>query len=372
MRLERLTVDAVRNLSQQRIHLGSGANVFFGLNGSGKTSILEAVHLLGLGRSFRTHSARPLIQHGREECLVQAQAVAGGRGRALGVRRYRSGGADLRLDGRATQSVAELARALPLVVLDTDSMDLIAGPPDARRKYLDTFLFHVEQGFMDVWRRYQRVLRQRNACLRRGTLDEASAWTGELSRAGQNLADMRRRAAEALAESFHELAGSLSEALAGAEFVFRQGWEQGKSLDDVLARGLESDLSRGFTQAGPHRCDVRVLVDRRPAADVMSRGQMKLAAIAMKLAQARLILRQRGEPPLCLVDDITAELDVGHAARVCEILRAVGGQVLLTSVKQDEIPALWPGPDLTMFHVEHGVITRVAEGPAPSAVNRQD
>jgi len=315
--LERVFIDGVRNLCQQRIELAAGANVFFGANGSGKTSILEAISLVATGRSFRTHSAKPLIHHGDEHCLVQIKLARSGRLHNLGIRRHRAGGAELRIDGAAASSFAGLAALLPIVLVDTDSIELITGTPEARRRYLDTILFHVEHQFLEVWRRYQRVLRQRNAGLRRGTLAEDDIWLTELARVGETLAALRAVAVASLAPVFAEIAGRLSGALNGATLTLRRGWSSELDLLGALNAAAASDRKQGFTHVGPHRADIRILVDGRAAADVLSRGQLKLATLALKLAQGRMLSGVNGVVPVYLVDDIAAELDEDHARQAC-------------------------------------------------------
>ena len=352
-----MNIDGVRNLSEQRLVLAPAANLFYGANGSGKTSILEAIALLATGKSFRTHSARPLIQHQAQYCLVQGRLIRAGQQHNLGIRRHRSGDAEMRIDGSAAQSLADLAQLLPTVLLDTNALELISGPPELRRRYLDGTVFHVEQFFLDQWRRYQRALRQRNAGLRRGTIGPDNVWLDELARAGELLTTTRSTVVATLAESYSRIGSELSPALEDTCLSLRCGWDADLGLREALDKSRESDRNQGYTHVGPHRADLKVTINGRPAADVMSRGQMKLAVVAMKLAQGELLREQGSAPPIYLVDDIAAELDRDHAGKVCELLAASGSQVLLTSVSSEEIRDLWPGDHLEMFHVEQGVVT---------------
>ena len=357
--IERLTIDGVRNLVAQRLELQPGASLLFGNNGSGKTSVLEAAYLLGTGRSFRTHTARPLIHHDSEACLVQARVVRGGRRHEAGIRRHRSGQSDLRLDGEELKSLAAFAELLPLVLLDTDGLDLVTGAPDLRRRFMDGALFHVEQPFLSIWRRYQRGLKQRNAGLRHGIVNGDNAWLQELASVGEALASSRERFVQALALEFGVVLKKLAPELSAVTVSHRQGWSKDAPLLAALEASLPSDRSQGFTHVGPHRGDLKLLWDGRPAAEVMSRGQTKLAVAALKLAQGRLVARQVGCSPLYLVDDLAAELDRGHASQVCELLAESNGQVVLTAVAQEDITDIWPIDGLSLFHVEQGEITSV-------------
>lgn len=335
-------------------------NLFHGLNGSGKTSLLEAIHLLAVGRSFRSHIARPVITHGEEHCLVQANVHRGSLRQSIGIQRQRAGGTVLRINGESAQSQAQLAAALPVVLLDTESLDLVYGAPESRRRYVDGTLFHVEQGFLGDWRRYMRVLKQRNAGLRRGIIDADDAWLDELVRAGEMLAQARDGIVEQLSGRFAQIALGLSPSLQGVELNSRNGWDATMSLREALEKSRQSDRDRGFTQVGPHRADVRIRLNGRAAADNLSRGQSKLVLTALKLAQGEVIADLTSAPPVYLVDDIIAELDVPHAQKVCELLAQRRGQVFMTAVEEPSLRRFWPGEEFKMFHVEQGLIQALA------------
>lgn len=358
--LARITFDQVRNLAHQTLSLPEKAALFYGANGSGKTSVLEAIHVLAQGRSFRTHLQKSLIRHGSDACLISGRVMVTGHQHALGIRRFRGGGVELRVDGNNAQSFALPASLLPTVVVDTDSLALIAEGPEHRRRFLDGTVFHVEHVFLQVWRRYQRALRQRNAGLRRGTLASDPAWLAELVESGVQLAAIRHKHIGALSRAFAETASALSPTFADVAMELRQGWDAKLSLEQALERSADADRKQGFTHVGPHRADLKLTIGGRPAAEVMSRGQLKLAVVALKLAQAAAIRASKVGQPVLLVDDIAAELDRDHAARVYELLAAGGGQVLLTAVERGEVRELWPNTALDMFHVEQGRVSRAS------------
>ena len=363
--LQKIHVVGVRNLKHQSVELSPGLNVLLGANGSGKTSLLEAVSLLGLGRSFRTSSARSLIQHGADHCLVQGRVIRSGQQHALGIQRYRNGAAQIRVDGSNAQSLTSLAELLPVVLLDTNSVDLVTGAPEGRRRFLDGTLFHVEQGFLSCWRAYQRALRQRNAGLRRGTLASDEGWRREMARAGEVLTRIRQEWVERLAAKTQVLGKGLSPSLQDLTLQFRPGWDVQRSLLSALDERLVSDRQQGFSQTGPHRAEVKILVGGRPASEVLSRGQLKLAVTALKLSQGQLLADGPAGAPLYLVDDISAELDADHSLAVCALLASSDAQIILTSASQSDLERLWPLQSLALFHVEQGGITARPAGTSP-------
>ena len=315
--------------------------------------------MLSTGRSFRSSSARSVIQHGREDCVVQAKVRHRGALRSLGIKRSKGGDLTLRLDGEPLGSLAEFAAQVPTIIVDPSSTETITGPPELRRRLIDGTLFHVEPGFLGVWRRYQRVLKQRNAMLRRGMMKGQDPWLGELSRIGNGLTDYRVNLVARLGPIFQAVLAELNDTLLDAELVFKPGWDASLSLEAGLARSTESDVAQGFTHVGPHRADVRLQWQGRSVGDVFSRGQLKLAVIALRLAQGQVLADSEKGAPLYLVDDLTAELDERHAFQVCRMLEQTNSQVVLTTVSELAQERSWMQGVTSVFHVEQGCVSKV-------------
>lgn len=362
MRLDRVDITAIRNLERVNLRDLAQINVLYGANGSGKTSVLESLYLLGMARSFRTPHIKTLITRGQESCTVYAERLADKSGQrlAIGVSRDLASNYQIRLGGRTVTSIAELAGTIPVLCLTADSFGVFLGGPAVRRKFLDWSVFHVEHGFYPAWKKYQRCIKHRNTLLRRDKLDSNSiaVWSAELAGAGEVLDTLRQKHFEGLKPLFEEIAKRLSPDLAGLEIRYNRGWDSTRALADVLAESVGTEFERGFTQAGPHRADLKFRLEGGDAAAVLSRGQMKLAVCAMTLAQGRLVGKMTRQSCLYLVDDLPSELDQMHRASFCEILSELQTQVFITAVDAEDLRGfLPPGDRVKVFHVEHGAVT---------------
>lgn len=362
-RIGLIRVESFRNLQSVELHLADGFNFFSGGNGAGKTSVLEAVHVLGHGRSFRTAQAGDLVRVGRDRFSIFAECrlgpAAAGHDTRLGLGWSRDGWT-LRRNNEAVPILSDFVRNLPVVTLDPGSHELISGPSELRRRFLDWLLFHVEPDFLSVWRRYARALRQRNAALRSpsGVSDrELSVWEKELVEAGTRVHDHRERLVSELRTEFLPLLASIAPGLPVEGIRLRSGWSSDTGLADALREGRSSDRERGFTQRGPHRGDWRLQLGNGLDHDQLSRGQGKLAALTSLLAQAALLRKHRGDWPVLSCDDLAAELDDEHQARLLEWLSRTGAQVLITGTSTLTLPTT--APPARMFHVEQGRIAQL-------------
>jgi DNA replication and repair protein RecF len=359
--LQSLSVQNFRNLRSARIERLSRHNVLYGKNGSGKTSLLEAVHILGTARSFRSGKPRNQILHGEDHYVIHGRGPRGG----LGVQRSLAGEATLRLAGETVRSAARLADELPLLVINATSFDFLAGEPVQRRRLLDWGVFHVEHEDRESFQRFQRALAQRNQLLRRDRIDkiELDGWTRDLAVHGSRLASARERFLEALTRVFIPIQQALVPEIGAVELRYRRGWDAAVAFEEALTRGRASDIEQGFTQIGPQRADIRVQAEGYPAAETLSRGQQKLLVIALKLAQGELFSHD-GASVTYLVDDLSSELDRERCEKVCRLLSDLRVQTLITSVERSSVPREWlegDAGDVGVFHVKQGAVEGYAE-----------
>ena len=363
MSLSELIVDDVRCIERAELHLHAGQNLIWGDNGSGKTSLLESIFLLGRGRSFRTRNSERLIRQGRDRLVVFGRTAPSNdvpdsgstvsdtpvlMRHSLGIQVSRVDGTTARIDGTNTKSLTELTQFFPVQIIDPGIHKLIEEGGHRRRRWMDWGVFHVEPQFGDWWLRYTRALKQRNAALRRQP-DQAGAWDPELVRLGDLIAEARRRFVEALLPHWQAIVLNLSGL--EPELHYFKGWGQDVTLQDALAASKIRDLTKGVTHSGPHRSDIVLRMNGKPAREVLSRGQQKLVAAAMTLGQLVLLQTATQTQPTLLLDDPAAELDGDRLRRFIEQVMRLSSQLVLTSLHSES--HLFGRPD-RLFHVEHG------------------
>jgi DNA replication and repair protein RecF len=352
MSVVEMTVEDLRCLHRAELTLDPRRNLFWGSNGSGKTSLLEAIFLLGRGRSFRTRNSERLIRHGQPRLTVFGR-TDGVPPHALGVQVGKGSATLARIDGATAGSLTELSQAFPVQIIDPGVHKLVEEGGFRRRRWMDWAVFHVEPGFADLWVRYTRAVKQRNAALRHQPA-QAAAWDPEVARLGELIAEARREMIDQLQPGWRQSVLALS----GLEvdLIYSRGWLQDVPLAQALRDSTARDQAKGLTHSGPHRADVLVRLGGRPAREVLSRGQQKLVAIAMTLAQIQLLQQRTAINPTLLLDDPAAELDGDHLVRFIEEVGRLRCQLVLTSLQAQF--DLFGRPE-RVFHVEQGGVAPV-------------
>lgn len=357
MSLVSLALQNIRVYESVHLEPSPHLNLVSGANASGKTTLLEAIHLLGTGRSFRTTQSEQLRRNGLNDLSVTGKLKqAGGEtirlGLTLGIDGRRAS-----INGLETKQVSNLALHLPLQVISPDTHYEFQQNAKHRRGVLDWGLFHVEPDFPDLWTRYQRILQQRNAALKgRGQNKARHVWDDELIENGEKLQAARSQQTEQLLPHFrvccHALLGEKHE----IDLALDPGWDGQKGFGESLYRDRERDDARGFTHSGPQRADLMIFLDGQMSKLSASHGQLKLLVVALRLAQIRYLLESRGRGCCLLIDDLAAELDVVHRARLTRYLASLMTQVFVTTTDSSFIDReYWPS--YKTFHVEHGIVT---------------
>tara|TARA_R110002051_G_scaffold91405_4_gene160795 strand:- start:8 stop:1216 length:1209 start_codon:yes stop_codon:yes gene_type:complete len=399
--IERLQISYLRNLNQVNLS-ATACNVIIGANGSGKTSLLEAIFLLSRGKSFRHHQPKRYIQHHQNAATVHAKLSDSC---SLAIQKQADATTILRLNQSTVYNQSILTEQLPTLLIDPSTMDMLEQGSASRRQLLDWLVFHMKQGFHPQWVAYQRLLKQRNSLLKQRRylsqvqLTELKSWDKGLASHAALIHHYRESIFEAWQPYFSESIAQLLPAYAKQlSLSYNAGYDTDVALDIQLNERLEQDLQLGYTRIGNHRADIHVHwrsnesraiqdgqvtrsttaegdvqtklpVLKEQAANVLSRGEKKLLITALRLSQLPLLLKAENNlvssindaklsvTPVVLLDDITAELDDRAIEILLSTLAQLPCQVFMTSLTDSVLPLVykyWSNPNV--FHMKQGNI----------------
>ena len=398
--IERLQVSHLRNLTQVNLQ-PAACNVIIGANGSGKTSLLEAVFLLSRGKSFRHHQPKRYIQHHQDSATVHAKLNDS---RTLAIQKQADATTILRLNQTTVYNQSILTEQLPTLLIDPSTMDMLEQGSASRRQLLDWLVFHMKQGFHPQWVAYQRLLKQRNSLLKQRRhlthvqLAELRAWDKGLASHAALIHHYREAIFEAwqpyFSSSITQLLPAYAEQLS---LSYNAGYDTSVAFDIQLNERLEQDLQLGYTRIGNHRADIHVHwrstsstqtaneninaslsadstaklpVLKEQAANILSRGEKKLLITALRLSQLPLLLNVKSNSelpsndaklnatPVVLLDDITAELDERAIEILLATLAQLPCQVFMSSLTDSILPMIneyWSEPKV--FHMKQGEVS---------------
>jgi DNA replication and repair protein RecF len=389
--LSRLSLANFRNLLHLELELPPGVVVFWGDNAQGKTTLLEAVYLLAIARSFRAENEREVVNFQAAAQLGQAwvggtiekqgerllvyvgyqclpasdSSQEGNHGQGYSVRKQ------IRVS-RVRRTAAELVGMVNAVLFSAGDLELIQGPPSGRRRYLDILISQVDRLYLRALQRYHRVVQQRNQLLRmvrdgRAGAEELTFWNDELAREGAAITWRRLEAMDTLAL----LGAQQHEELTGGEehlcLEYHPNVVPGDSLPDTESRLREAlvachrrELAASATMVGPHRDNFELLVEGVDMGTFASRGQARTLALTLRLAEAAYLASARGEGPIILLDDVLSETDARRRSRVLD--KATQYQQVLITTTDVEPIRLFFGAAATYFRVESGGVSPVADG----------
>lgn len=358
MHITQLRLDHFRNFPEITIDPSASFNLFYGLNGAGKSSLLEAIHILGYGRSFRTNKSNTIIQNEFDSATSFCRYAGADGEQVLGATRSKSDGFTFNVNSEKTKRISDLAKVLPIQIFTPQSSDLILGPPMLRRRFVDWLVFHVEHSFIYSSKSYTSALEQRNALLKQmykkgpKAFLEQDVWSPMIARHGEIITEFRKSYLNALNA---QLKGLYSQFKPDVEIDLRYnpGWDKDLSLQDALGVKTEKDLIRGSTSSGPHKADIQFIVNGRAASEYLSRGQLRVLVSLLLIAEVRLLKEYTGKSCIFLVDDIAAELDVDTREFFLDTIVAEDAQVFVTAIEKDQLSFAAKYNNKKVFHVKH-------------------
>jgi DNA replication and repair protein RecF len=358
MSLQKLDIHHVRNIELATLYPAAKINLIYGHNASGKSALLEAIHILGRANSFRATTLKNVIHFAHNDLIVSGKVYfSNGHVSALGIQ-HDGKNVQIRIDEETKHARSELAYALPLQLIHPKSYQLLDAGPQLRREFIDWGVFNQHTEFLNQWRHFKKALSQRNALLKIRRIKELNVWNHELQQYGTIVAHYRQQYLMELMPVFLNIAQQFLD-LDAVELKLLSGWDQERSLLDKLVEDFDKDLRYGFTHSGPHRADFQLLVNTRKAKDFVSRGQLKLLVLSLKLAQVQHLLINGFHSGCVLIDDAVAELDLPSRTKLLQFLAAMDVQVFMTATERDEFGELDVIGEYKMFHVEQGRVIEV-------------
>ena len=350
MAISQLSLTDFRNLRSTTLDFDSRINLISGDNGSGKTSLLEAIYVLCQAQSFRTHQTKQCINHNKKGFLLFGRF----NDHKIGIGRNESK-VEIHVNGEIVNRRSELVSRNPINIVNSDSFALIEGSPQKRRAFLNWCMFHVEPAYAENWRLFQHALRQRNRLLKSGRdIELLEYWNEHLVGPSEYISAMRKQYCQRLQEIIESDVDEILQDLPLA-IQYQTGWSHKVSLIDALKASRESDIRAGFTRVGIHRDDISFNIDGKNVSEVCSRGQSKRVCLALLLSALKLVGEGSKKQIILLIDDLNSELDKKAQDSVYRRFLQMDLQLFISNI-ESTVPAALEGKEFKLFHVEHGTI----------------
>jgi len=355
--ITQLSLQHIRNLAKCQVKPDPRFNIIEGANASGKTSFLEAIHLISQVKSFRTHRINHIIEHKQTELQVVAKYQDHNQyTHVIGLSRNRSA-TTIHLNAQAINLSSKLAALVPIQVITPESHRLLEDGPKFRRQFIDWGVFHVEHTFLQIWKDYHRILRQRNAALRQNqSKQQIQSWDQPLIEITQQFHQARVDYLQGLTPIVESYTKQLIGEAVSIEYL--AGWPKELAYAEALQNSYEQDCQFKHTRVGPHRADLNMKCHDIVVQVGLSRGQQKLLVCALRLAQIQYLQHLSQQSCIILVDDLPAELDKAHRERLMTLLDDTDAQIFVTTTDASLLD-VGSATSKKVFHVKHGEIKEV-------------
>ena len=360
MSIAELTFHQFRNLQSGSIKFHQALNFVTGLNGSGKSSLLESMFFIGHGKSFRTSSPERIVQKDTDHFVVSiltSEQVRLGVKKSLVAQHN-----ELKINGAKCQRMSDFAQHIALQIITPESFKLFSGGAKERRRFVDLGVFHVKHSFSAIWRQFSKVVKQRNACLKMNTgIEQLEQWDSQFVALSNELDELREAYIQTLTVQLTKwLALLLPDIPLTLNVNYQRGWSSKKELTEVLVENRHREQEKGFSLYGAHKFDIRFKLNGMDVESALSRGQQKLFLLALTFSQTALIEQVKRVKPILLIDDIGAELDTKSRTAFTSAIKELDCQIVITAIEQAALQPILPDNDnYKIFHVEHGKITEV-------------
>ncbi len=366
MILKEITLNNFKNIAAANLRLSPGINCFLGDNGMGKSNLLDAIYFLSFCKSFTGAPDSLLIARGEEFAMIQARYLRREANEELSVALRAGRAKSFKRSGKEYRRLSEHIGKFPLVLVSPADMDLVAGPPEERRRFLDILISQTDARYLDALIRYNNALEQRNRLLRDG-VDDINLYLAiemMMEASARIIADARRENLDRLIDVFKTYYAAISgdSELPRLRYISHLA-DPSVRLTDIFAERRARDAALRFTSAGPHRDDIEMLLDDLPVRRAASQGQQKTFTIALRLAQYDFLHRVSGIAPLLLLDDIFDKLDAGRVSRIMQVASHPSfGQIFITDTNRkhlDEVINTAAETDYALWTVHDGSFSMI-------------
>jgi len=349
MAIEELQCHEFRNLKNSTLIFNPKLNIIIGANGSGKSSILEAIYTLSTTKSFRTKHLKNCIKHNSDKFILFGKY----KNHTIGIQKEQVK-LLTKVDNQIISKRSDLAKIQSILAIDSFSFNLILGGKQKRREFLDWALFHVKPSFSETWIKYKNILKQRNHLLRIKNTKEIEYWDKHLIILNEEINQYRHNLLNELILEY-KINNKSNPILDKVNIEYIQGWNKEQTYQDALSDKLYADLKRGFTSVGAHKCDIKFSVNQKEIKEVFSRGQIKLLVINLYLILMDYVYKNSKTKPIFIIDDLVAELDKNTIKDVIVSLINKEYQIFISSIEYEDFFKKLQ-IEKTVFHVEHGEI----------------
>lgn len=360
MHISKLAIHQLRCIDKLEFRPHPYCNIIVGENGCGKTSILEAIYLLGFGRSFRKSKTADLVQFGQSDLTVFAAAQSDyDSNEQFGIRKQRSGESEIKVRGRRAKRLSELSSQFPIISFTSDALDIIDSGPANRRRFIDWLVFHVKHNsdVADVYRQFDKVLEQRNEALKLGDDKQIKAWTPKFVELNLQIQSMRNEVLTELQSYVTQTYTQVESSKVNSKprLEYKLGWNKESDLTEVLEKNRNFEIKRRSCNYGVHRDDIILLLDETPVKNILSRGESKRFVLALLLAAEQLLQAKTQKQCIWVLDDIAAELDYQSIENAFSIGKTQKNQMFFTCIEKDlAIIQQAINFEHAVFHVKHG------------------
>ena len=343
MAFTRLHLKKFRLFNDELFKFTEGVNLILGKNGSGKTSLLESMEILFNGISFRSRDTKDCIKEGFESFSISAKGTLKDKEYLLQVKNSQN--SKISASRKLLDKSVKKGELVFLQLVLAKNLKMIEGEPELRREHLNQIMFHVEPSLKRLENKYQKALKQRNRCLKKNLPNsEIALWTSEVADLGLELSLKQYHFFKIYRESLKNFINEVTdrgifEFLKGMDISFSKGWERSNKLKTSLLESLDRDRALGYTSKGPHRMDFTYTLNKKNAANQLSRGQSKILILLSFLSNLILLEHLKGSETLLLIDDLSSELDQENLAQILKEILEIKSQIILTGIEGTDMHA---------------------------------